>query len=75
MQKKHFLNNGKDNLEKFDSKADEGIFLRYSHTSKTYRVYNKRLLTIEEFVHVTFDESYPRNVRKCIYFHDVCVYS
>ena len=24
------LNNGRDNLGKFDAKADEGIFLRYS---------------------------------------------
>ena len=36
------LNNGKSNLGKFDAKADEGIFLGYSLTSKAYRVYNKR---------------------------------
>jgi len=30
------LNNGKSNLGKFDPKADEGIFLGYSSTSKAY---------------------------------------
>lgn len=35
------LNNGKDNLGKFDAKVDEGIFLGCSQSSKTYRVYNK----------------------------------
>jgi len=50
------LNNGKSNLGKFHSKADEGIFLGYSLTSKAYRVFNKRTLTIEESIHVTFDE-------------------
>ncbi|CAJ2637485.1 unnamed protein product [Trifolium pratense] len=51
------LNNDKDNLGKFDEKSDEGIFLGYSLTSKAYRIYNKRTLTIEESMHVSFDES------------------
>jgi len=51
------LNNGKLNLGKFDPKADEGIFLDYFSTSKAYRVYNKRTLTIEESIHVAFDEN------------------
>ena len=42
------LNNGKDNLEKFDSKFDEAIFLGYFPTSKAYRVFNKRTLIVEE---------------------------
>ena len=33
------LKNGKENLEKFDSKVDEAIFLGYSLTSKAYRVF------------------------------------
>jgi len=41
------LNNGKENLGKFDSKADEVIFLGYSLTSKTYRVFNRRTLNVE----------------------------
>ena len=50
------LNNGKDNLGKFDSKSDEAIFLGYSMTSKAFRVFNKRTLVVEESVHVVFDE-------------------
>jgi len=50
------LNNGKENLEKFDEKADLGIFIGYSLTSHAYKVYNKRLMTKEESVHVVFDE-------------------
>ena len=33
------LNNGKENLGKFDPKADEGIFLGYSLSSKAYIEY------------------------------------
>src|SRR3954468_5133787 len=51
------LNNDKDNLGKFDEKSDEGIFLGYSLSSKAYRIYNKRTLTIEESIHVSFDET------------------
>lgn len=45
------------NLDKFDEKYDEGIFLGYSLSSKVYRIYNKITLTIEEFMHVSFDET------------------
>ncbi|WVZ03236.1 hypothetical protein V8G54_024042 [Vigna mungo] len=51
-----FLNNGKESLGKFDSKADEAIFIGYSLTSKAYRVYNKRTMCVEESIHVFFDE-------------------
>jgi len=50
------LNNGKENLGKFDEKADNGIFIGYSSNSHAYRVYNKRLMIVEESVHVVFDE-------------------
>ena len=40
------------------------IFLRYSSTSKAYRVLNKNSLKIEEFVHVVFDESNPQKEGK-----------
>jgi len=50
------LNNGKENLWKFDEKADNGIFIGYSLNSHAYIIYNKRLMTVEEFVHVVFDE-------------------
>ena len=60
------LNNGKDNLGKLDAKADEGIFLGYSLHSKGFRVYNKRIMTIEESVHIVFDETNHNLARKNI---------
>ena len=50
------LNKGKENLGKFDPKADEAIFLGYSLTTKAYRVFNRRTLNVEEFMHVSIDE-------------------
>ena len=43
-------------MGKFDSKADEAIFLGYSLTSKVYRVFNRRILNVEKSMHVVFDE-------------------
>ena len=54
---KCFALNTKDNLGKFDNKAYEAIFVGYSSTSKAYRVFNKSSLTIEESMHVKFEES------------------
>ena len=51
------LNNGKDNLGKFDSKSDDGIFLGYLQHGHAYHVYNKRTMLVEESVHVNFDET------------------
>jgi len=42
---------------KFDAKADKDIFLGYSSHSHAYRVYNKRTMTVEESVHIVFDET------------------
>ncbi|KAK8957907.1 hypothetical protein KSP39_PZI000068 [Platanthera zijinensis] len=50
-------NNDKKYLAKFEAKADEGVFLGYSMTSKAYRVFNKCSNKIEESMHVTFDET------------------
>ena len=50
-------NNGKDNLGKFDVRSNDTIFLGYSLHSCAYRVFNKRLLKIEESIHVSFDEN------------------
>ena len=44
-------------MGKFDSKSDNGIFLGYSETSKALRVYNLRILTVEEAIHVKFDDN------------------
>ena len=64
---KCFILNTKDNLGKFDSKADERIFLGYSTSSKAYRVFNKRTLVVEESMHVVFYESNSFDPRK-----DIC---
>ena len=59
---KCFLLNTRDNLDKFDAKTDEGIFLGYSSRSKAYRVFNKRTSSIEESLHVSFDEHFDKFV-------------
>ena len=48
--------NNKDNLGKLDAKVDKGIFLGYSTSSKTNRIFNKHILVVEEYSHVVFDE-------------------
>ncbi|KAI3729653.1 hypothetical protein L6452_18315 [Arctium lappa] len=52
-----YILNDRDNLGKFDKKADEGYFVGYSLTSKAYRVYNRRTKCIMESVNVSFDEN------------------
>lgn len=51
------LINGKEDVSEFDSKSDGGVFVGYSTNNKSYRIFNKRTLCIEESVHVIFDES------------------
>nr|GEU78896.1 ribonuclease H-like domain-containing protein [Tanacetum cinerariifolium] len=48
-----------DHLGKFDSKRDEGYFVRYSMSSKVFRVFNKRTKKVEENLHVDFLENKP----------------
>ncbi|GKE52965.1 retrovirus-related pol polyprotein from transposon TNT 1-94 [Tanacetum coccineum] len=52
-----FIHNHKDHLGKFDEKADDGYFLRYSLVSKAFRVFNTRRQQTKETYHITFDES------------------
>ena len=56
---KCFILNTKDNLGKFDSKSDCGIFIGYSKTSKAFRVYNSGTLVIEEAIHIRFGKNKP----------------
>jgi len=51
------LNNGKEQPGKFQAKVVEGIFLGYDTNSDAYRVYNKMLTTVKEYMYVVFDES------------------
>ena len=49
-------NNDKGNFDKFDYKFDESFFIRYSSSSKTFSVFNKKTLKIKESIHVVFDK-------------------
>nr|GFA16493.1 putative ribonuclease H-like domain-containing protein [Tanacetum cinerariifolium] len=44
-------------LGKFDAKGEEGYFVRYSMSSKAFRVFNKRTKKVEENMHVDFLEN------------------
>ncbi|XP_052623760.1 uncharacterized protein LOC111907064 [Lactuca sativa] len=61
-----FIMNLKDNLSKFDAKADEGIFLGYSHNSVAYRVVNKRTQKVEENFNLTFDDYFLKQIDRKI---------
>ena len=61
-----FILKDRENVGKFDSRSDEGIFLGYSSTSKAYRVYNKRTIKVMETVNVDIDESSDSSSEKCI---------
>ena len=54
---KCYILNDRENLEKFDAKSDEGIFLGYSTTSWAYRVFNKRTKTVMESINVKIDDA------------------
>ena len=56
----YVLINGKESLGKFEAKSDKGIFLGYSLNSHAYRVFNKKLMTVEESIHVIFYETNNR---------------
>ena len=52
-----FILKDRENVGKFDSRSDEGIFLGYSSTSKAYRVYNKRTKKVMDTINVVIDEA------------------
>jgi hypothetical protein len=53
---KCYILRDRENLEKFDPKSDEGIFLGYSTNSRAYRVFNKRIETVMESINVVIDD-------------------
>ena len=61
-----FILKDRENVGKFDSWSDEGIFLGYSSPSKAYRVYNKRTMKVMETVNVVIDESLDSSPEKGI---------
>nr|GEZ87935.1 putative ribonuclease H-like domain-containing protein [Tanacetum cinerariifolium] len=46
-----------DSLGKFDGKVDEGFLVRYSVSSKAFRVFNSRTRIVQETLHVNFLEN------------------
>ena len=44
----------------FDLRSDKGIFLGYDPINRVFHVFNKRTLSVEEYVHVVFDETNTR---------------
>ncbi|GJZ19635.1 hypothetical protein Tco_0556225 [Tanacetum coccineum] len=48
--------NDRDDLRKMKLKADIGVFIGYSETSRGFRIYNRRTKRIMETIHVKFDE-------------------
>jgi hypothetical protein len=57
---KLYILHDRENLGKFDSKSDEGIFLRYSTNIRAYRVFNKRTETVMESINVIDNEEVER---------------
>lgn len=51
-----FIQNTKDHLNKFDSKARKCFMLGYSECSKGYRVYNTETKVMEESIDIKFDD-------------------
>ena len=67
---KYFILSTKDNLGKLNPKSDIGIFLGYSNSRKTHKVYNKIILVVEESLHVMFNESNYFSVEKVVVDND-----
>src|SRR5262249_13162967 len=63
------LNNGKDDIGKFDPHSDDDIFFGYVNSSSIFRVFNKRTLLAEENAHVIFDET--NSSMKEVVFDDI----
>ncbi|GJY99688.1 putative ribonuclease H-like domain-containing protein [Tanacetum coccineum] len=51
--------NIRDHLGKFDGKADGGFFVGYSVVSKVMRVFNKRIMIVEETLNIRFLKNTP----------------
>jgi hypothetical protein len=54
-----YILNNKVHLNKFDAKAYKGTFIGYSERSKAYRLYISETHTVEESIHVRFDDKEP----------------
>jgi hypothetical protein len=52
----YFMLNNKENLGKFDSKAQKYLLLGYSKRSKGYIIFNTGIRIVEESIHVRFND-------------------
>lgn len=70
-----YILNNKAYMNKFDVKAQKGIFLGYSKRSKAYRVYNFETNMVEESIHTNFDEKDPDSKMSQVVhnFSNICV--
>nr|GEY79667.1 hypothetical protein [Tanacetum cinerariifolium] len=57
------LLNTLDPLGKFNGKADEGLLVGYSISSKAFRVFNSRTRILQEILHINFLENQPNVAR------------
>ncbi|GKC75924.1 retrovirus-related pol polyprotein from transposon TNT 1-94 [Tanacetum coccineum] len=51
-----YPSNDREDLVKMKPKADIGIFIRYSESSRGFLTYNRRTRKIMETIHIEFDE-------------------
>jgi hypothetical protein len=61
--RKCYIKRDDDNLGKFDSRTNEGIFLGYSSTKKAYICYNLRLHKIVESANVKVDDLKTKGIK------------
>ncbi|KAI9164818.1 hypothetical protein LWI28_002665 [Acer negundo] len=54
---KCYILNYHDQLGKFDTKSDEGVFISYALNSKAYRVFNLKTQSVMESSNVVFDDN------------------
>jgi hypothetical protein len=56
------------NLDKFESRASDGILLGYTPHGRSYRVFNLETNTVVELCDVTFNKTapYPRDIFECV---------
>ena len=58
-----YIKRNDNNLGKFDSRLDDGIFLGYSSNKNSYRCYNLRLHKILESSNVKVDDLTSRRIK------------
>ncbi|XP_022877017.1 uncharacterized protein LOC111395263 [Olea europaea var. sylvestris] len=57
---KCYILRDRENLGKFDSKSDDGVFLGYSKNGRAYRVYNLRTQSVLKSVIVVIDDAFTK---------------